>query len=278
MIRRPPRSTLFPYTTLFRSLLPRIVRYALQSGHATDGQQGDIAGADAVPPGGERVAELVQHHAGEQGEDERDAVERRRAAARKPVCDPDPSQKQEKRGVHIETDAGHRSDLPRPFHLSRTSAPTARGRGARTGSASRCAHTARTRPASRTAARARRRSRQAAPSRARRSRHPALGPRCPSPGRPYAHERRRGLPTPVGAFRGFHDRGARARPLRAFAPRAGEPPGASVVSGSAPYSLPLGDSRAPCESQAMTPADVEGGQSIVTDRSSLIAKDRAHKL
>src|SRR3712207_7982249 len=25
MIRRPPRSTLFPYTTLFRSLLPRLV-------------------------------------------------------------------------------------------------------------------------------------------------------------------------------------------------------------------------------------------------------------
>src|SRR2546426_8086656 len=26
MIRRPPRSTLFPYTTLFRSLVPRISR------------------------------------------------------------------------------------------------------------------------------------------------------------------------------------------------------------------------------------------------------------
>src|SRR5256885_11357479 len=26
MIRRPPRSTLFPYTTLFRSLLPRLDR------------------------------------------------------------------------------------------------------------------------------------------------------------------------------------------------------------------------------------------------------------
>src|SRR5688572_31972044 len=26
MIRRPPRSTLFPYTTLFRSVLPAIVR------------------------------------------------------------------------------------------------------------------------------------------------------------------------------------------------------------------------------------------------------------
>src|SRR3712207_7417211 len=26
MIRRPPRSTLFPYTTLFRSLVPRVAR------------------------------------------------------------------------------------------------------------------------------------------------------------------------------------------------------------------------------------------------------------
>src|SRR3712207_7575747 len=31
MIRRPPRSTLFPYTTLFRSL-PRLVRQAAPSG------------------------------------------------------------------------------------------------------------------------------------------------------------------------------------------------------------------------------------------------------
>src|SRR3989442_15387525 len=42
---------------------------------------------------------------------------------------------------------------------------------------------------------------------------------------------------------------------------AAEPPSASVVSGSAPYSLPLGDSRASYESQA-----VEGGEPIVTDR------------
>src|SRR5258707_2131580 len=27
MIRRPPRSTLFPYTTLFRSLVPEIVKF-----------------------------------------------------------------------------------------------------------------------------------------------------------------------------------------------------------------------------------------------------------
>src|SRR6267143_3583420 len=29
MIRRPPRSTLFPYTTLFRSLAPDLARFAL---------------------------------------------------------------------------------------------------------------------------------------------------------------------------------------------------------------------------------------------------------
>src|SRR2546422_11432040 len=34
MIRRPPRSTLFPYTTLFRSVRPR--------------QDGDLVGADLV--------------------------------------------------------------------------------------------------------------------------------------------------------------------------------------------------------------------------------------
>src|SRR5688572_31094787 len=32
MIRRPPPSPLFPYTTLFRSLLPRALRSALSAG------------------------------------------------------------------------------------------------------------------------------------------------------------------------------------------------------------------------------------------------------
>src|SRR3712207_9263304 len=43
MIRRPPRSTLFPYTTLFRSLEPvaaheRVVEVALPGAHAPDVQ------------------------------------------------------------------------------------------------------------------------------------------------------------------------------------------------------------------------------------------------
>src|SRR2546426_6881373 len=42
MIRRPPRSTLFPYTTLFRS--------AVHVGPGPDADGVDVAGADEVPP------------------------------------------------------------------------------------------------------------------------------------------------------------------------------------------------------------------------------------
>src|SRR2546429_4677958 len=38
MIRRPPRSTLFPYTTLFRSVVPPVVIPAAAAGHLLRGQ------------------------------------------------------------------------------------------------------------------------------------------------------------------------------------------------------------------------------------------------
>src|SRR5258708_23086876 len=40
MIRRPPRSTLFPYTTLFRSLLRRCRRNPARRCHASAGEPG----------------------------------------------------------------------------------------------------------------------------------------------------------------------------------------------------------------------------------------------
>src|SRR2546430_4877002 len=46
MIRRPPRSTLFPYTTLFRSLVPRALRRAGREPAAHERQR---APARAVP-------------------------------------------------------------------------------------------------------------------------------------------------------------------------------------------------------------------------------------
>src|SRR2546430_9265980 len=48
MIRRPPRSTLFPYTTLFRSHSPLAVSAALRKSNRSHGKttQGDFVRAD----------------------------------------------------------------------------------------------------------------------------------------------------------------------------------------------------------------------------------------
>src|SRR5260370_18627543 len=47
MIRRPPRSTLFPYTTLFRSLRPIAPRSVRAGGVARAGAERDTAGLAA---------------------------------------------------------------------------------------------------------------------------------------------------------------------------------------------------------------------------------------
>src|SRR5438876_3763997 len=69
-----------------------------------------LARADVRPDGivGDRVAYVLGAHG---------RIMRRRAAARKPVRDPDPREEQQERGVHIEADARHRSELPGPFPL-----------------------------------------------------------------------------------------------------------------------------------------------------------------
>src|SRR5438874_6184749 len=46
MLRRPPRSTLFPYTTLFRSYVGLVDRAEMEQGPAVGGGQG-LAGRDA---------------------------------------------------------------------------------------------------------------------------------------------------------------------------------------------------------------------------------------
>src|SRR3712207_8057260 len=52
MIRRPPRSTLFPYTTLFRSRSDRLItqRYVL-AGRTSHAAVGEAVGADRGEPG-----------------------------------------------------------------------------------------------------------------------------------------------------------------------------------------------------------------------------------
>src|SRR2546422_4366736 len=46
MIRRPPRSTLFPYTTLFRSHLPRSQNVSPQASEGSTGRCGVSAGSE----------------------------------------------------------------------------------------------------------------------------------------------------------------------------------------------------------------------------------------
>src|SRR2546430_14337696 len=60
MIRRPPRSTLFPYTTLFRSL----VRLREHTRHVRQQPAGAIqlAGLDVTPERGHLRPDVARHH------------------------------------------------------------------------------------------------------------------------------------------------------------------------------------------------------------------------
>src|SRR2546426_5649038 len=78
MIRRPPRSTLFPYTTLFRSQLASEVRRLLAGGdYVVQQRLGRVAGLDRFlqqagvsQNTGEQVIEIVGHAAGEDRSEE----------------------------------------------------------------------------------------------------------------------------------------------------------------------------------------------------------------
>src|SRR2546422_3955960 len=62
MIRRPPRSTLFPYTTLFRSTVPRPrIRHAKRP-LERDGHPQQIGALGDVPGPGERSGKQLLRH------------------------------------------------------------------------------------------------------------------------------------------------------------------------------------------------------------------------
>src|SRR3712207_7413009 len=64
MIRRPPRSTLFPYTTLFRSELePLLEEHVLQVRHQGGGQLGEQCGigVDGPQRRQQEIARGTQH-------------------------------------------------------------------------------------------------------------------------------------------------------------------------------------------------------------------------
>src|SRR5260370_29026191 len=64
MIRRPPRSTLFPYTTLFRSLIggvQRILRRRRGGAHDTDRALGTVGTGARLVRSEEHTSELQSH-------------------------------------------------------------------------------------------------------------------------------------------------------------------------------------------------------------------------
>src|SRR3712207_7055029 len=78
MIRRPPRSTLFPYTTLFRSeVADRSVRQALEGGALVAGGEGGVELGGPALESVELVepADLVALQRDERGHDEHRPVD-----------------------------------------------------------------------------------------------------------------------------------------------------------------------------------------------------------
>src|SRR5687768_18227992 len=64
MLRRPPRSTLFPYTTLFRSVVVRIARGDRDRLRGTSGLVG-ATGEDQVAGRGRRDGDRSEEHTSE---------------------------------------------------------------------------------------------------------------------------------------------------------------------------------------------------------------------
>src|SRR3712207_8680783 len=66
MIRRPPRSTLFPYTTLFRSAVHRYPGMAHAQHRVEDGAERVVAGnGHHVGPGNHDLADRSEEHTSE---------------------------------------------------------------------------------------------------------------------------------------------------------------------------------------------------------------------
>jgi len=99
-------------------LFRRVLGYPRQAGEPADREQRDVRRGDAVTAGGEGVAELVQDDAGEDGNNEEDAVERRRRAALKILSDADPGEQDQEREMDADFTAGDAPDGDRPRHAA----------------------------------------------------------------------------------------------------------------------------------------------------------------
>ena len=90
-------------------LLLQVIRHPLESRHATNWQKRDVAGANAVVPCGQGMAELVEHDDRKRGEDEDDARPGvGQVVALQVVAHRDPGKQDQKRPVHVDVDSATR--------------------------------------------------------------------------------------------------------------------------------------------------------------------------
>ena len=89
----------------------RFARDALEAGDAADGVEDDAAGADAELAGGEGVAELVQRHAAEEGEQHADVQDRGGEPAAQERGDEDEGRQQPEGTVERQADAERPTDI-----------------------------------------------------------------------------------------------------------------------------------------------------------------------
>ena len=97
-------------------LLPRLVGHPLKACHPANRQQRDVRCVDAKGARGQGVAELVQQHAAEQGENEEHAFGGRGRAADFVVGETNPRQEQKEGDVDADLDAGDSRDFDGPAH------------------------------------------------------------------------------------------------------------------------------------------------------------------
>ena len=114
LIRAPSNTRTRAITTLTsgtgdrdHDLLGGVLRHARQPREAADRQERDVRRGDAVTAGGDGVTELVEDDAGEDRDDEQDAVECRRRPALRVLGDADPGE-QEQEG-HVDADFAARN-------------------------------------------------------------------------------------------------------------------------------------------------------------------------
>ena len=100
-----------------QDFLVGIIRVSFDRCDTADRQQNDAARADAEATSGQRVPELVQDHAEEQGQYEGHAVEDRgQRSFQLPVAQRDPQDQDDEGDVKIDFDVRHPCNFPGPLH------------------------------------------------------------------------------------------------------------------------------------------------------------------